>query len=292
MLDLLKAASEQNPLRGFLCNAESEMRIALSDSSIDNPDQLEAYVTNQEELNFALDLCQRVQRLSAAFDLLCTLTDRQLSSQRQENENRNLTGSYTFTEEDEQARTRIRVESELLTHYLYYELKSVTDMLRLWNIKVVAGSELEYALRARDRLLAHPEIFRIAPTPFGGVSFPLSGGFMKVNIGTPFAMDSVCESYYRLKLGTDAEGNRAAEQERNEKVLRSKAKNENLTEEEVTRIKLFGVREPNVLVALNEFAMLLATSLTDIKRIVNNAIDENGYERYIAAGPLQSHRVL
>jgi hypothetical protein len=267
------------------------MRIAVGVFPIESADQLEAFVTSQEEMNFAIDLCNRVQRLSAAFDLLCGLTDRQLASQRQENHNRDPTGCYTFTEEDEQARVRIRVESEMLTHYLYYELKSVTGMLRLWNIKVVPGSELEYLLKARDRLLAHPEIFRIAPTPFGGISYPLSGGFMEVAIGTPFPTDSLCETYYRLRLGTDTEANRTAEQERNELLLRSKAKNERLTEEEVTRIKLFGVREPNMLAALKEFAMLLARSLADIKRIVDKAVNENGYER-CTFGPLQSHRVL
>jgi hypothetical protein len=291
MLDLLKATSEQNPLGPFLRNAESEMRIAVGISPIKSADQLEAFVTNQEELNFAIDLCRRVQRLSAAFDLLCGLTERQLASQRQENQNRDPTGCYVFTDEAEQARVRIRVESEMLTHYLYYELKSVTDILRLWSIKVVSGSELEYVLKARDRLLAHPEIFRIAPAPYGGTSYPLLGGFMEVAIGTPFPADSLCESYYRVKLCIDADTNRAAEQERNELLLRSKAKNERLTEEEVTRIKLFGVREPNMLASLKEFAILLATSLTDIKRIVDKALSENGYER-CTFGPLQSHRVL
>jgi hypothetical protein len=121
MLDLLKPHSEQNPLGTFLCNAESEMRIALGVHSIENADELEAFVMIQEELNFTLDLCHRVQRLSAAFDLLCDLTDRQISFRRIENENRGAAGSFTFTEKDEQARIRIRAESELLTHYLYYE---------------------------------------------------------------------------------------------------------------------------------------------------------------------------
>jgi hypothetical protein len=291
MLDLLKPDSEQNPLGAFLCNTESEMRIALGPHSIESADELEAFVMVQEELNFTLDLCHRVQRLSATFDLLCNLTDRQLSFKRKENENRGATGSFTFTEEDEQARIRIRVESELLTHYLYYELKSATDMLRLWNIKVVPGSELEYVLKARDRLLAHPEIFRIAPSPFGAASYPLSGGFMTVYIGTPFATDSFHENYYSSKLGIGPGSNPATEQKRNELLLRSKSKNEQFTEEEVTRIKLFGVREPDLLAALNQFALLLGASLTNIKSIVNRAVD-NGYERYESLGPLQSHRVL
>jgi hypothetical protein len=292
MLSLLKATSKQNPLDAFLSNAESEMRIALHLRAINSADELEAFVRNQEELNFGLDLCQRVLRLSAAFDLLCTLTDRTIAARQAEDKRRNPTGCYAMTEEDEQAHTRIHAESELLTHYLYYELKSITDMLRLWNLKVVPGSELEYVLKARDRLLAHPEIFRIAPNPFGGSSYPSSGGFMSVGIGTPFPKDPFCQTYYRLKLGIDQASDRAAEQKRNELLLRSKAKNKKLTDEEVTRIKLFGVREPDLLAALNEFATLLATSLTEIKRIVNKAVEENGYERYIAAGPLQSHRVL
>lgn len=74
-------------------------------------------------------------------------------------------------------------------------------------------------------------------------------------------------------------------------LLRSKSRNELLTKEEVVRIKLFGVREPDMLAALNEFALLLAISLTDIKRIVNKAVD-NGYERYESLGPPQSHRVV
>jgi hypothetical protein len=292
MLDVLKAESTQNPLGAFLSDAASAMQIALDLHAVTGSDKLQAFVTTQEELNFALDLCRRVQRLSAAFDLLCALTDRMLLARQEEDRNRDLAGRHTMTEEAEQARTRIHVESELLTHYLYYELKSATDMLRLWNIRVVPGSELEYVLKARDRLLAHPEIFRIAPTPFGGSSFPLSGGFMQVNIGTPFPSDPFSEAYYCLKLGIDPKSDWTSERKLNELLLRSKAKNERLTEEEVTRIKLFGVREPNVPVALEEFASLLKTSLTDINRIVSKAVEENGYERYIATGPLQSHRVL
>jgi hypothetical protein len=292
MLDALPTRSKQNPLGAFLSSAASEMQIALDLHAVTDSDNLQAFVTNQEELNFALDLCRRVQRLSAAFDLLCALTDRILSARQEEDRSRDVAGCYIMTEEAEQTRTRIHVESELLTHYLYYELKSATDMLRLWNIRVVPGSELEYVLKARDRLIAHPEIFRIAPTPFGGSSFPLSGGFMEVGIGTPFPADPFSDAYYCLKLGVDPKSDRTPEKKVNELLLRSKAKNERLTDEEVTRIKLFGVREPNLLVALEEFARLLKTSLTDINRIVNKAVEENGYERYIATGPLQSHRVL
>jgi hypothetical protein len=292
MLDVLKTKSKQNPFGAFLSAAAYEMQIALDLHAVTGLDKLHAFVTNQEELNFALDLCRRVQRISAAFDLLCTLTDRMLSARQEEDRNRDSAGCYGMTEEAEQARTRIHVESELLTHYLYYELKSATDMLRLWNISVVPGSELEYVLKARDRLLAHPEIFRIAPTPFGGSNFPLSGGFMQVGIGTPFPADPFSEAYYCLKLGIDPKSDRTSEKKLNELLLRSKARNERLTDEEVTRIKLFGVREPDVLVALEEFARLLKTSLTDISRIVSKAVEQNGYERYTATGPLQSHRVL
>jgi hypothetical protein len=291
MLDVLKPKYKQNPFDTFLSNAASELQIALNLRSATGLDELQNFVTNQEELNFALDLCRRIQRLSAAFDLLCSLTDRMLSAREEDDRNRDSAGCYTMTEEIEQARTRIYIEAEMLTHYLYYELKSVTDMLRLWNIKVVAASELEYVLKARDRLLAHPEVFRIAPHPFRRSSYPLSGGFMEVGVGTPFPFEPFSKTYYSSKLGVDPNLNPTREEETNELILRSKAKNENLTDEEVTRIKLFGVREPNVLLALHEFAALLATSLTDIRRIASKAVNENGYERYVAAGPLQSHRV-
>jgi hypothetical protein len=62
-----------------------------------------------------------------------------------------------------QAQERWDLESDSLAFYIYYELKSVADILGQWNIVPTAGSALEYALKARDRFLAHPEFCRIGP---------------------------------------------------------------------------------------------------------------------------------
>jgi hypothetical protein len=258
--------------------------------SSQNVKDLEAFVRNQEELNFALDLGQRVQRLSRTFDMLCELTDQSWDGQK--NKDQRVETVHVFTEAEEQSRLRVRIESELLTHFMYYELKSVTDMLRVWRIEVVTGTELEYALKVRDRLLAHPELFRLAPSPFGGASYPEGGGFMKVQIGTPFPTDPFHAAYYKSKLGLGLNGDVVAEAARNESIIRSKAKNKKLREDEVNRIKVFGVREPDLVDALTDFANLLSASMSHIKRVVDVALVENGYERYEVAGPLQAHRLL
>src|SRR5438034_10880911 len=62
-----------------------------------------------------------------------------------------------------QAEARWHSETDVLTFYIYYELKSIADMLAQWAIMPVAGSDLEYALKARDPFLAHPELCRVSP---------------------------------------------------------------------------------------------------------------------------------
>ena len=53
---------------------------------------------------------------------------------------------------------RWNVEAEALTHHIFYEMKSVADMIDQWGISPRAGGELEYALKCRDRFLSHSQL--------------------------------------------------------------------------------------------------------------------------------------
>ena len=79
------------------------------------------------------------------------------------NQNRDENGCCEITPQMLQARERWDLESDSHTFYIYYELKSIADILEQWAIFPSAGSVLEYALKARDRFLAHPEFCRIGP---------------------------------------------------------------------------------------------------------------------------------
>src|SRR5438094_9873815 len=76
-----------------------------------------------------------------------------------------------------QAEARWHSETDVLTFYIYYELNSIADMLAQWAIMPVAGSDLEYALKARDRFLAHPELCRVSPRYSRTQSIPVVAAF-------------------------------------------------------------------------------------------------------------------
>jgi hypothetical protein len=182
------------------------------------------------------------------------------------------------------------VETDLLTFYVYYELKSVADVLRRWTINPAPRSELEYALKARDRFLAHPEFCRVSPRANRMKSIPLQG-MIRCDIASLQQWDSITQSEYLRKLNLGAPIDRTKEVQRNADLILSRTQNEKLTEEEVTRIKAFGAREPHLQKALEELAVLLNTNaLPKIATVCAETINRFGFEQ-IPDGPTFMHKL-
>ena len=285
-----------NPFEGFLRDADQVMEISILASTVPAiaAAQRADFTRNEEQRNFCADIFSRIERMAFAFDRLRELTAEDYRFEDAVDEKRDTTGTYTYSEAEVQAMARWHTETDLLTFYIYYELKSVIDMAEQWGISPQAASELEYVLRARDRFLAHPEFHRVAPHAYRGKSIPYNEGFTRCDVAGLQQWDPVTREQYFSALGLSSPVSRereAAEAAANETMIRSATRNERLTEEQVTRLKAFGVREPDLEKALREFAAtLLPRVLEKIKEIHSQAVAKFGFE-FGSSGPLMSARL-
>jgi hypothetical protein len=274
-----------NPLSSFL-QASAKLLDIAGTGNVPAKDY-DAFTRNSEERNFCADICDRIHRIGFAYDRLSELTKEHHDTTAERNKGRNESGRYELSVEMLQADGRWDVETDVLSFYIYYELKSVADILEQWTIVPASGSELEYALKARDRFLAHPEFCRVSPRANRAKSIPVNGP-TRCDIASLQQWDSITQSEYLAKLTMASPANREAEVRRNSSTILSKTRNERLTEEEVTRIKAFGAREPHLEKALEELAqMLCIQALPKIASVCTEAINKFGFEQ-IPEGPIFS----
>lgn len=278
-----------NPLALFL--ESSAQTLDLAEAKTIPPADCAAYTRNAEQRNFCADVCDRVHRIAFAFDRLCELTDVSWRTTAERKQMMDEDGKLELSPEMVEADGRWLVETDLLTFYIYYELKSVVDMLSHWRIAPASGSELEYALKARDRFLAHAEICRVSPRFSRGGVLP-SKGFPHIEIASLQQGDPVTQKQYLDELGITGPIDRNAEVRRNNGILLSRQRNEKLTVGEVLRIKAFGVREPNLEKAIHELAAILgAAALPKIVSICDDAIINFGFERVASGGTTFLYRL-
>jgi len=189
------------------------------------------------------------------------------------------------------AQERWDLESDSLTFYIYYEVKSVADIVGQWTIIPAAGSALEYALKARDRFLAHPEFCRIGPRSNRSKALA-KGAPAFSDIASLQQWETVVRDEYLAQLQITAPYDQAQEAEKNRQILLSKPRNERLRNEEVLRVKAFRAPEPDLAGALKELAALLHSSvLPKIAQVSAEAIKRFGFEE-IPDGPVFSQRFL
>ena len=201
-----------NPLSSFL-QASAKLLDIAGTGDIAAKDR-EAFTLNSEQLNFCEDICDRIQRIGFAYDRLCELTKAYHDTVAERNAVRNESGRCELSAEMLQAGGRWEVETEVLSLYIYYELKSVADILEQWAIVPASGSELEYALKARDRFLAHPEFCRVSPRANRAKSIPMSGP-TRSDIASLQQWHSITLAEYRAKLKMTSLADRDAEVRRN-----------------------------------------------------------------------------
>jgi len=280
--------TEGNPLASFLKAASMMLNIAGSCEPVAASDR-SAYAQNADERNFCEDVCDRIQRIAFAHDRLCELSTEHWKISDELNQNRDENGCCEITHQMLQAQERWDLESDSLTFYIYYELKSVADILGQWMILPAVGSALEYALKARDRFLAHPEFCRIGPR--SNRSKALSKGAPAFsNIACLQQWETIVRDEYLAQLQVTTPYDHHQEAMQNRRILLSRQRNERLTDEEVLRVKAFGAPEPDLGRALKELAVLLDSSaLPKIAKVSAEAIDRFGFEM-IPDGPVFSQR--
>ena len=278
-----------NPLVGFLESSARLLDIAGGENI--RAEDYAAFTRNSEERNFCTDLCDRINRIAFAFDRLCELTDVHNEAAKERKRRIDEGGAFQLSAEMLKEDGRWHVETDLLTFYVYYELKSVADMLEQWDSVPGSASKLEYALKARDRFLAHPEFCRVAPRANRQKSLP-EKGFTRCDIVSLRQWDSVTQTEYLAKLNMSEPIDREAEVRRNSEMILSQQRNEKLSEQDVVRIKAFGVREPDLKGAIGELAVLLNSgALPKITSVCAEAISRVGFEQ-VPGGPIFACRLF
>jgi hypothetical protein len=285
-----------NPFEEFLAVADRAMNIGIRATRLPAiaVAQRTEFTQNVEQRNFCADLFARIERVAFSFDRLCELTVDHHTFEDAIDASRDAGGKHTYSEQEMRAMARWHTETDVLRFYIYYELKSVIDMLEQWRISLVNGSELEYVLKARDRFLAHPEFHRVTPHAYRGKEIPYKTGFTRCYIAGLQQWDSVTREEYLSKLGLVGHvefRQQTKEAEDNEAMIRSTTRNEKLTAEQISRLKAFGVREPELEKALREFATeLLPKTLKRFEEIHEEALCRFGFERG-PGGPLMSSKM-
>lgn len=282
--------TEGNPFAIFLKAAWKMLNIAGSSEPIAASDR-SAYARNADERNFCEDVCDRIQRMAFVFDRLCELSIEYWKMSDELDQNRDENGRCEITPQMLQAQERWDLESDSLTFYVYYELKSVADILEQWTIVPAAGSALEYALKARDRFLAHPEFFRIGPRSNRSKVLPRGPVPAFSHIACLQQWETLVRDEYLAQLQFTTTYDEQKEATQNRRILLSRQRNERLTNEEALRVKAFGAPEPDLGRALKELAVLLDSSaLTKIATVSAEAVNRFGFEE-IPDGPIFSDRL-
>lgn len=264
-----------NPFKSFLLKADLAMAIA-NHAGVDRSD-IEAYAKNREELAFCGDLFDRVELLAHSYNDLLAATDLFDEMFRRQ------AGASEITLEELAREHACWLRVDVAVSMILYETKSIVEMLKQWQITVAPTSELAYLLKVRDRFLTHPQLRRIARKGYRGGAVPLRGAgpTLRDVIGIN-RWDTESRRYYLSKLGLPADTPIVDQQKslENEAVIRSARRNEQISEQEIVQIKAFGVREPDIVRAANELAVLLESqALPWIEKIHQSAIDRFKYER-------------
>lgn len=254
------------------------------------PSDRATYARHAEKRNFCEDVCDRVQRMAFAYDRLCELSIEHWRMSDELDQIRDENGRCEISPQMLQAQDRWDLESDSLTFYIYYELKSVADILGQWAIVPAAGWALEYALKARDRFLAHPEFCRIGPRSNRSKALGKRAPSFS-DIASLQQWETVVRDEYLAQLQITARYDQQQEAQKNRQILLSKPRNERLRDEEVLRVKAFGAPEPDLGRALKELAALLhSAALPKIAQVSAEAIQQFGFEE-IPDGHVFSQRI-
>jgi hypothetical protein len=261
-----------NPFANFLVLAKAETLIALKGGLYGSipPDKYEAFVTNQEERNAANDLIARVELLSFAYERLFGLTERWKIATEGLHQGRIDWDSPEYVE--------WRLEADLFSSFAFYELSGLANVLDgLWSVAIPSGSELEYVIKARDRMLAHvsPKMMRQGNR---GASIPLPGGGMtQAQVVSINSWDPVSRKYYLDELGLPESADFDEPLKRNRALILSASR---LGEKDATHIKAFGMPEPNLDRAFRELAQVLENQvLPQIEGCFERAVADYGFLR-------------
>lgn len=272
-----------NPLKDVVTAGKKLLDLAGEDPPNDG---LREYKQNEARREYAQDIVGRAETVSFAFDRLHALTPELQEIWKAIDAKRPKTDeAVEIPKELIEGEDRLNVEADAMTALIYYESKSIVDMLRELRVDVPKATELEYLLRVRDRFLAHPKPLGVARRANRGGSIPVGEGFLQRNAVNLDTLDNARAAADGLTKEVRV-GQWPEERIKNEETLRSRETNEKLPQEQITRLMAFGIRDPDVPKVIGELAQLLATAfLPIVQEYASEAIEKWGLEP-VPEGPI------
>jgi hypothetical protein len=285
---LLLHGVRMNPLNVFLLAIEPSMHIAWGAAAQQAVDRTryEQFTFNSEERNFSHDVVDRTKQLSYCFDRLCELgleyfEIRKAMEQNQPNSqgiDLSKVPPAVLAREDKWTQ-----ELEVITAFSFYEIKSLCDMLKAWEVDFSGCRELQFLMKSRDRFLAHPRLGGVMRLAHRSHSIPYDGGPVSASVAGLNSFAPITRAHYLASLGLDEATPILDEVQRtaNEDCVLSRDQNHRLDATDITRLKAFGLRDANLTAALKELAQVLENQvLAKIHAIFETARRDFGFERY------------
>ncbi len=277
-----------HPFETFLEAASSQMAISSPAAHTRSllgysETEKEAYVRNKLEREFLGDLVERVKMIAFSYERLTDLTGEHgeiYAAIRAEQPGHGI--DLSRLSPDLLSRdTRWRLTAETLSAFIYYETKSVTDMIGGWRV-INEASELGYFLKVRNFFLAHPSQSAFMRRPRRTIQIPAgrSGPVLQHMTGTN-RLDAIEQEVCVRHLGMTKPVDLNRQRSENEEFLRRlRERGEDADPNSVLKLNTFGTREPDLDTSLRDLAQILEAGVSPrIALAFANAVDRFGFQR-------------
>lgn len=157
----------------------------------------DGYIALQGTMQFWSDLITRVELVSSCYQRLYDLTpifQEVFRNYRRKGIDLKSPFVTGFSKAKASPATRAlsdqaEFEANAMTALVFYELKSIVAILGQVGIKPLAGSEIEYLVNARDKILAHPQLRFLRRASPHSSSYPLYEGVVRKQVASVQVMD-------------------------------------------------------------------------------------------------------
>jgi hypothetical protein len=256
---MVRAAIDLSPFDHFLSEA---VRLFGASPVARTGKAWKKYGPVVEDRRFYFDILNRVETLAFAFarlkELAVIYRDARRDIEKSKRPVEGKTGTFETSNSLEAQRLRAELEGRTLTSFIYYELASLKNALEKLGIGL--DGELEYAVKARNRFLAHPG--RRGPFRNSANTLATSeGGLLLTHAINPGESDPRMFEFYLDQDFHVSMFEKAEAAERKNRELLMAGKKESWSDAEKSNFAVFGFPEPNLDLILSELATLLNTKL-------------------------------
>ena len=228
-----------------------------------------------EERRYVIDVLDRVEMLAYAHSRLNALSglyrdaEAQMDGTKRESREEPLT--WEVPDEIVWQWDCRALEGRVLVAFVYYEMTSLAHMLRALRVSIPKG-ELEYLVKARDKFMAHPVFGSRVRNAHSAMSIPRVG-LLHAHAIYGDEVDPALIDHYNGPFAPKNAADRARLRDENERLILSSKRHCDFLADERSRLKAFGIREPNLEGSLNEMAkLLLSSAFPEIERIAAQPI--------------------